>query len=73
MYEDLIIIKKGLQSGSITFKGNAYKSDVFNLGISLLHAVLLTSMDGLYNLRDYTFREQELDKRIKELEASFYS
>lgn len=44
---------------------NAWKSDVFSLGLTLLHAASLSSCDHIYNWNNFTI---DFDKLMHQLE-----
>jgi len=50
---------------------NPWKSDVFSLGMTLLHAATLASCDSLYNWENHTIDRAGIDQRLKIIKGQY--
>lgn len=66
----MINFKKGLHDKNPP-PYDLYRSDVFCLGMTLLHAATLTPLDNLYNLEKGTLNEDKLNEKITQLKERY--
>jgi serine/threonine protein kinase len=62
---------KELQKQNLKPKHNPYKSDVFSLGMVLLHAASLQSCDRFYKWDSFTIDQKEIEQRISSLKLKY--
>lgn len=52
-------------------KHNVFKSDVFSLGLCVIHAGLLESCDNIYNYNKFFINEMALEEKIEKLKILY--
>ena len=62
---------KSLEINSFRPKHSIYKSDVFSLGVSLLHASLLESCDDIYNFTKFVIVDDALEEKIEKMKLTY--
>jgi hypothetical protein len=63
---------KALEEGSYQPRHNPYKSDVFSLGMSMLHAGTLENCDSCYKYEQHRFISDEMYRKLAMLDR-YYS
>lgn len=62
---------ENLQTSELRPQHNPWKSDVFSLGMTILHAATLTNCEKLYNWNNHTLDLEELGERVAALRPRY--